>query len=580
MTGSSVPRKLVASFPGFTIVALSLLAGCFVEPDAQVGKMICWTNDNCPVGYECVVADAAGRCQKSSKTSPDAGNDQRWSAEVRADAPMLDAAEARDQPELPQSGADGDGRVGTDGISPLADAPQTKDEADTVDSVPRGDGPPRSDGEAPCEDAMQPATADAAPRVDAEALADGKAPLADGPDLDAGADTADGDVQARADAEAFLADAPDVHDAADAPVNEPRSDGLPLHDGEVDAPPAADVPGDMPPVSDATVDLSPACLDPQSDPHNCGFCGHDCLGGQCQAGRCQPAIVAGNLDATAYVESVDGQYVYFSTCSTDFTSCRVWKIEKSALDGEPTLLTTGSYYAVGVIGPKLLLTSLALQSERECDLTAGCATYVSLPNGGALCSFKSPSPTYIAMWNVTIATWQVSWFATDHSFVASYSEQRPAGSTYRTAFATGDAVYWIRAVPVPGESANHALFGVRASDSTATELAGSLTESMNIVDANSRSVLLRDTQSIYRVPLGGAPALQQLASPAGYAVEDETGMYWMDDAGTVYRCVASDCAGTKIVLTESGANSSQPFQDGAALYWGGGSPNRVVRLAK
>ena len=31
---------------------------------------------------------------------------------------------------------------------------------------------------------------------------------------------------------------------------------------------------------------------PKTDPHNCGVCGHDCLGGACNAGMCQPVMLA------------------------------------------------------------------------------------------------------------------------------------------------------------------------------------------------------------------------------------------------------------------------------------------------
>lgn len=35
-----------------------------------------------------------------------------------------------------------------------------------------------------------------------------------------------------------------------------------------------------------------ACADTSSDPYNCGRCGHDCLGGACAAGACQPVVLA------------------------------------------------------------------------------------------------------------------------------------------------------------------------------------------------------------------------------------------------------------------------------------------------
>lgn len=38
------------------------------------------------------------------------------------------------------------------------------------------------------------------------------------------------------------------------------------------------------------------CGDTSSDPHNCGQCKHDCLGGACDSGKCQPFVLAQNLD--------------------------------------------------------------------------------------------------------------------------------------------------------------------------------------------------------------------------------------------------------------------------------------------
>jgi hypothetical protein len=34
------------------------------------------------------------------------------------------------------------------------------------------------------------------------------------------------------------------------------------------------------------------CVDLQSDPKNCGSCGHDCVGGACSTGQCQPWVIA------------------------------------------------------------------------------------------------------------------------------------------------------------------------------------------------------------------------------------------------------------------------------------------------
>ena len=51
------------------------------------------------------------------------------------------------------------------------------------------------------------------------------------------------------------------------------------------------------------------------DPHNCGACGHDCLGGACDAGVCVPlpaGVLASGLIAPVSV-AVDATNVYFAT---------------------------------------------------------------------------------------------------------------------------------------------------------------------------------------------------------------------------------------------------------------------------
>jgi hypothetical protein len=49
-----------------------------------------------------------------------------------------------------------------------------------------------------------------------------------------------------------------------------------------------------------------------SDPHHCGQCGHDCLGGACQAGKCQPVVIADGLSSPVVV-AVDDASVYWVT---------------------------------------------------------------------------------------------------------------------------------------------------------------------------------------------------------------------------------------------------------------------------
>src|SRR5215472_5123354 len=50
-----------------------------------------------------------------------------------------------------------------------------------------------------------------------------------------------------------------------------------------------------------------------NDPHNCGRCTHDCFGGACVSGICQPATVYEALSGPIYVLASDGSNLYWDT---------------------------------------------------------------------------------------------------------------------------------------------------------------------------------------------------------------------------------------------------------------------------
>ncbi len=87
-------------------------------------------------------------------------------------------------------------------------------------------------------------------------------------------------------------------------------------DGGADAPSeGGQVPGDS--ASDASVppDASAPCPSPDAtladDPYNCGRCGHDCQGGACNAGACQPTVLFDGLSGRVAGLTSDGTNLYW-----------------------------------------------------------------------------------------------------------------------------------------------------------------------------------------------------------------------------------------------------------------------------
>lgn len=93
-------------------------------------------------------------------------------------------------------------------------------------------------------------------------------------------------------------------------TSEPR---LVPADGGTDA--AAEVDSGVVTCADATQTLCEGgCVEPLTDPQNCGSCRHDCLGGVCADGECQTVVVATGLNAVHDV-IVDGDVFFLASAS-------------------------------------------------------------------------------------------------------------------------------------------------------------------------------------------------------------------------------------------------------------------------
>lgn len=60
---------------------------------------------------------------------------------------------------------------------------------------------------------------------------------------------------------------------------------------------------------------APGCAS-DTDPHNCGACGHDCLGGTCAGGKCGAFPLANGLTRPGYL-ALDDSYLYWARDAAD-----------------------------------------------------------------------------------------------------------------------------------------------------------------------------------------------------------------------------------------------------------------------
>ncbi len=119
---------------------------------------------------------------------------------------------------------------------------------------------------------------------------------------------------------------------------DPNADGGGTSSGNPPGPP-----GPPPPPGDGGGDAGNCVADLQNDPKNCGRCGHDCLGGACTMGVCQPKQLATALQGANSV-AVDASYVYVS----EYIKGRISRIPKDG-STQPVAIAAGrTNYAVGL----------------------------------------------------------------------------------------------------------------------------------------------------------------------------------------------------------------------------------------
>lgn len=308
-----------------------------------------------------------------------------------------------------------------------------------------------------------------------------------------------------------------------------------------------------------------ACADLNTDTSNCGECGHDCLGGTCDAGECQPVQLATGFGRLFMIVVTD-EHVFVGG---DGVAIR--RLDKDG--GDPVQIAPAGDYAYdyAYTGDAIVWNNdwnSAQWSVRGCA-APGCAggvqQYQSGTSGVFGMAFNDNASTLYYNQGATIQ--QIVW---------------PGGNP--TTFVTGiqalrgmtsheDFVYWI-----DRQAADDVDIRKRApGGASSTTMAFGRPDTGNWLAANATRLFWSEGSNIVSavLPNGiGGNDPDEVGSVGGSVreiVADDEYVYWAADAGgaagSIARCPTDGCTGAPTLLADPVDEPWGMALDETAVYW-------------
>jgi hypothetical protein len=335
------------------------------------------------------------------------------------------------------------------------------------------------------------------------------------------------------------------------------------------------------------------CVDISSSGSSCGACNHDCGGGTCTGGACQPVVVVDTL--TYPVFDVDGTNVYYNKGDSNTGELDSCALATGCKLAPTTIGAPGLVYPSNNGGKVLLLgKNLAFFGELAsnpgrarlfaCDGATGCGTAPPTILNAGLQSFDSDLATYGSDVYFTYYHYLVHATCTAPNTCSANENLAAVTGVWPRIGLSADAtaVYYV-------DPTSHALVSCPKSGpcTPATLLASLSSTALNTAAYGGNVYVLDSNMSGYSkgtivvCPNTGTCTPSTFVNTQPYPTlitADAQGVYWFDsDAQDIKMCPLTGCKpSTRTLATKQAATVLHT--DASFVYWA--TATQILRVAK